>query len=189
MSSVDLTYQRALVDGTVGAEPVRFTMQTRHRSGSRGTSVGLALDVSWNIGDNHRNLDPITELHGTFAGDPVRLTGDFHLTDYYAFRYADITGSVGDDELSARIASVEAPAIAPATISIDGTFGSNSVTLYASIEGDLSGGRIEGLVGGRPMKLNAIVDRSDGHSVDVVGEYDGPAALLTLLVGALIYFL
>lgn len=144
--------------------------------------------MSWNIGDNHRNLDPITELHGTFAGDPVRLTGDFHLTDYYAFRYADITGSVGDDELSARIASVEAPAIAPATISIDGTFGSNSVTLYASIEGDLSG-RIEGLVGGRPMKLNAIVDRSDGHSVDVVGEYDGPAALLTLLVGALIYFL
>lgn len=184
---VDLTYRNSLLHGVVGSGPIRIAVAGRpNRASYAGTCSGHDFVLDLQVGSNHRNLNPTTELRGSYDGAPVELSGAVHLTSYFALRHVDITGTIGDHRVTAVVASVEAPASGPAVLSIDGHFDDAVITAYAAVGPTGRAQRIEGLVGGQTMRLT--VDTVAGLGVHIGGEYAGPPALLGLLVGALTYF-
>jgi hypothetical protein len=52
--------------------------------------------------------------------------------------------------------------------------------------GDLSSGYVQGTVAGKAFKVSAA---RHSQTVDLTGHYSGPADLLALIVGSLLYFL
>ena len=64
---------------------------------------------------------------------------------------------------------------------IDGNFDGTTITLFVAVASDLSGARLDGVIGGIPVKLDAT------HT-SVIGEYAGPPALFPLFLCSPLYF-
>ena len=167
--------------GVVGDQRVELLLKPRSRGGLRGKSFGAQIGGYWRIESNHKNLDPVGLFLGEYAGEPVHLRSEVHLTPHYAVRHADVSGTVGEQELQARVAPVEVPASGPTVVGVDGHFDGAAITLFVTVEGDLSEAHIHGVIGGQTVSIDAT--RSS-----VTGRYEGPAALFPLLVSCLLYF-
>jgi hypothetical protein len=152
------------------------------RAGIRGTCLGVSVNGYWRIESNHDNLDPEGLFLGDYGGSPIFLRNEVHLTPRYALRHADLVGKIGDQAVHARIASVEAPAYGPSVLGIDGEFDGDTISVYVAAATDTSDVHLDGLVGGRPIKLD-VTNRS------ISGEYSGPDALFLLFACVPLYFL
>jgi len=168
--------------GVVGDQRVDLVLDVPNsRASVRGTSMGGRVDGYWHIESNFNNLDPIGIFLGEYDGSPVFLRNEVHLTPHYALKHADLSGAIGEQELRARVAAVEAPAYGPSVWGVDGNFDGTTITVFVAVASDLSGARLDGVIGGLPIKLDAT--RSS-----VTGEYAGPRALFPLLVCSPLYF-
>ena len=183
MVAIDLERTGESLAGTVGEQRVDLLLgPSRSSAGVRGECLGAKVGGYWRIESNFDNLDPVALFLGEYAGDPVHLRSEVHLTSYFAVRHADISGTVGEQELRARAAPVEAPADGPRVMGIDGHLGGAAITLFATVMGDLSSASINGIIGGHPLRIDAT-------RTSVRGDFEGPATLFPLLVCALLYFL
>ena len=183
MVDVELVRAGEHLAGTVGEQRVELVLDIPNsRAGIRGESLGAPLGGYWRIESNFSNLDPVGLFLGEYDGRPVHLRSDVHLTPHYAVRHADVSGAVGEQELRAHVAPVEAPAYGPTVMSIDGDFDGAVITLFVTVATDLSKAHINGVIGGHPISIDATLS-------SVSGQYDGPAALFPLLVSCLLYFI
>jgi hypothetical protein len=178
---VQLERGEGTLAGVVGDQRVDLVFVPHSRAGIRGTSLGGRLDGYWHIESNYNNLDPVGIFLGEYDGSPVFVRNEVHLTPYYALRHADVFGAIGEQELRARVAAVEAPAFGPSVWGIDGNFDGSTITLFVAVASDLSGARLDGVIDGTPVKLDAT------HA-SVLGEYAGPPALFPLLLCSPLYF-
>jgi hypothetical protein len=182
MADVELARTDDRLAGSVGEQRVELLLEIpSSRAGVRGESLGAQVGGYWRIESNFNNLDPAGLFLGEYDGEPVHLRSEVHLTPHYAVRHADVSGTVGEQELRAHVAPVEAPAYGPAVMGVDGHFDGAAITLLVTVATDLSQAHINGAVGGHTVSIDAT--RSS-----VSGRYDGPAALFPLLVSCLLYF-
>ena len=169
--------------GMVGEQRVELVLDIPNsRAGIRGESLGAPVGGYWRIESNFNNLDPVGLFLGEYDGRPVHLRSDVHLTPHYAVRHADVSGAVGEQELRAHVAPIEAPAYGPTVMNIDGDFDGAVITLFVTVATDLSEAHINGVIGGHTISIDAALS-------SVSGQYDGPAALFPLLVSCLLYFI
>jgi hypothetical protein len=183
MADVELVRTDEGLAGVVGEQRVDlFLAIPRSRAGVRGQSLGAKVAGYWRIESNYNNLDPVGLFLGEYNGEPVHLRNEVHLTPHYAVRHADLSGAVGDRELQARVAPVEAAAFGPTVMGVDGHFDGAAITLFVTVGGDLEDAHIHGVIGGHIVSIDAT--RSS-----VTGRYEGPAALFSLLVSCLLYFI
>jgi len=169
--------------GSVGEQRVELLLKIpRSRAGVRGESLGAQVGGYWRIESNFNNRDPVGLFLGEYDGEPVHLRSAVHLTSDYAVRHADVSGTLGEQELRARVAPVEAPAYGPTVMGVDGNFDGAAITLFVAVATDLGEAHINGVIGGHAISIDAT--RSS-----VSGQYDGPAALFPLLVSCLLYFI
>lgn len=183
MADVQLVRTDEGFAGVVGDERVELLLKRpRSSGGASGMSFGAQIGGYWRIEPNHKNLDPVGLFLGEYDGEPVHLRSEVHLTPHYAVRHADVSGAVGEQELKARVAPVEAPASGPTVVGVDGHFDGAAITLFVTVEGDLSEAHIHGVIGGHSVSIDAT--RSS-----VTGRYEGPAALFPLLVSCPVFFI
>lgn len=167
----------------VGEQPVGlFLNLPAHRAGVRGQSFGAQVGGYWRIESNLNNSEPVGLFLGEYDRDPVHLRSEVHLTPHFAVSHADISGAIGELELRAHVAPVEAPANRPTVMSVDRHFDKTEITLFVTVATDLSEAHINGVIGGHTISISAT--RSS-----VTGQYDGPAALFPLLASCLLYFI
>jgi hypothetical protein len=169
--------------GVVGEQRVELLLEIPNsRAGVRGESLGAQVGGYWRIESNFNNRDPVGLLLGEYDGEPVHLRSEVHLTPHYDVRHADVSGTVGEQELRVHVAPVEAPAYGPTVMGVDGHFDGAAITLFVTVATDLSEAHINGIIGGHSTSIDAT--RSS-----VSGQFDGPAALFPLLVVSLLYFI
>lgn len=103
-------------------------------------------------------------------------------TPHYAVQHADVSGAVGERELRAHVAPVDAPACGPTVMCVDGDFGGAAITLFVTFEPDLS-----------KAHANAVIDWNTVNMVatrsSVSGQYDGSAAIFPLATCSLLHFI
>jgi hypothetical protein len=183
VAPVELARTDERLVGFVGEHRVDIALQTpTTRSGIRGESLGAQVRGYWNIESNFNNLDPVGLFLGEYDGQQVHLRSQIHLSSHYALRHADVSGAVGEHELRAHVAPVDAPACGPTVMCVDGDFDGAVITLFVSVEADLSEAHINGVIDGNTVNIDAT--RSS-----VSGQYDGPAELFPLLTCALLHFI
>ena len=182
MAEVHLERVENSLSGVLGARRVDLVLNVPNsRAGMRGTSLGVSVDGHWRIESNHDNLQPVGLFLGDYGGSPVYLRNEVHLTPRYSLRHADLSGTIGDHTVRARIASVEAPAFGPDVVGVDGDFDGETISVYVASAGNLSGIHVDGIIGGHPIKLD--VTRGS-----IRGEYSGPDALFPLFACTPLYF-
>lgn len=182
MAGVELVRTDGRLVGSVGEQRVELLLQIPgSRGGVRGESLGAQVGGYWRIESNFSSLDPAGLFLGAYDGEPVHLRSEVHLTPHYAVRHADVSGTIGEQELRAHVAPVEAPAYGPAVMGVDGHFGGAAITLLVTVATDLSAAHINGVIGAHTVSIDAT------HS-SVSGRYDGPAALFPLIVSCLLHF-
>lgn len=183
VAAVELARTDERLVGFVGEHRVDIALKVpTSRSGIRGESLGAQVDGYWNIESNLASLDPVGLFLGEYDGQPVHLRSQIHLTPHYAVRHADVSGAVGEHELRAHVAPVDAPACGPTIMCVDGDFDGAVITLFVSVEADLSEAHINGVINGNTVNIGAT--RSS-----VSGQCDGPAALFLLLTCSLLHFI
>ena len=192
---VDLTFERyRLLSGSVGGQPVRLELNVpTHNGVAAGTIAGIPVSAAWVNGDNYRIYPDVpSDLTGSFAGQPVELHATFHLEPGYFFDQGTITGHIGAEALDVTVEAAAAPGGrgGSRTVAADGTLGSTEFTIYATIDGPLTSGRLRGTVAGAPIRIDAARTRGpDGGRTRLTGSYQGPPALLALTAGALLHFI
>jgi hypothetical protein len=192
---VDLTFERSrLLSGSVGGQPIRLELNVpTHNGVAEGTIAGIAVSATWVNGNNFRIYPDVpSDLTGSFAGQPVELQGTFHLEPDYFFDRGTITGHIGTDSLDATVEAAAPPGGmgSSRTIAADGTLGSTEFTIYATIDGPLTSGKLRGTVAGTSIRIDAARTRgTDGEQTRLTGTYQGPLALLALIAGALLHFI
>lgn len=181
--AVSLVRTDASLIGAVGKQRVDLLLGLPcSRAGVRGECLGAKVGGYWRIESNFDNLDPVGLFLGEYDGEPVYLRSEVHLTPHHAVRHADISGTVGEQELQARAAPVEAPAYGPTVMGVDGHFDGAAITLFVTVMTHSSSAHINGVIGGHPISIDAT------HT-SVSGQYEGPVALFPLPVGSLLYFI
>jgi hypothetical protein len=192
---VDLTFERSrLLSGWVGGQPVRLELNVpTHNGVAAGTIAGIPVSASWVNGNNYYVYPDVpSDLTGSFAGQPVELHATFHLEPDYFFDRGTITGHIGTEALGATVEAAAPPGGmgSSRTIAADGTLGSTEFTIYATIDGPLTSGKLRGTVAGVPIRIDAARTRGpDGEQTRLTGTYQGPPALLALTAGALLHFI
>jgi hypothetical protein len=194
-ASIDLTFERSrLLSGSVGGQPVRLELNVpTHNGAAAGTIAGIPVSATWVNGNNYYIYPDVpSDLTGSFAGRPVALHATFHLEPDYFFDRGTITGHIGAEALDATVEAAAPPAGigSSRTIAAYGTLGSTEFTIYATIDGPLTSGKLRGTVAGAPIRIDAARARGpDGEQTRLTGTYQGPPALLALTAGALLHFI
>jgi hypothetical protein len=183
VATVQLERVANALTGVVATQRIDLVLDIPNsRAGIHGTSLGARVDGYWRIESNYNNLDPVGLFLGEYDGSPVFLRSEVHLTPYYAFRHADISGSIGEHEIQARVAAVDAPAHGPSVIGVDGEFAGETISVFVAAATDRSGMHLDGVIGGRPIKLDAT-------DTSITGEYEGPPALFLMFACTPLYFI
>lgn len=192
---IDLIFERSrLLSGSVGGQPVRLELNVpTHNGAAAGTIAGIPVSAAWVNGDNYRIYPDVpSDLTGSFAGQPVELHATFHLEPGYFFDRGTITGHIGAEALDATVEAAAPPTGlgGTRTVAADGTLGSTEFTIYATIDGPLTSGKLRGTVAGTPLRIDAARTHGpDGGQTRLTGSYQGPPALLALTAGALLHFI
>ena len=203
--------------GTFGDEPVEWQLN-RHQ-GVSGRMGAVELQASWTTGDNYvpepggwiprpgyisdfPNIP--AHLRGSFADLDAELHGVFHLDPNYSFERGSVVGRIGGVHLEATVLAASGGLGDSRTVAVEGTYGSVSFDVYATIDGGLSEGILHGSVdesvvhldlrrpaargslrlGDPPLEIDV-----PGPQVDLAGHYHGPRELLALMIGAALEFL
>jgi hypothetical protein len=188
---VDLVYGNSKeVTGTWAGQPVVITMNLPDsRAAASGVLGGQELRAAWSVGDHSTtHPDVPATLEGQLAGQLVALTGSFHLDGDYRFEHGDFRGHVGSRLLEAHVEALDGGLGSTGTVSVDGALGDDTFSVMATVAGDLSKAVVHGAVAGRPLHLEARIRRSAPRTVRIRGDYEGPPALLALIVGAVLFF-
>ena len=145
--------------GTLGDEPVEWVLARHHRVSGRIGGVGL--EASWTTGDNYvprpggwaPRRDYVSDfpnipadLSGSFADLDAELHGVFHLDPNYAFQRGSIVGRIGAVHLEATVLAASGGLGDSRTVAVEGTYGSASFEIYATIDAGLSRGMLHGFV-------------------------------------------
>jgi hypothetical protein len=191
---IDLTFERPrLLTGSVGGQPVRLELNVpTHNGRAAGTIAGIPVSATWVNADNYDiHPDVPSDLTGSFAGQPVELHAVFHLEPGYFFDRGRVTGQIGAEALRATVeAAAPPPGGSTRTIAADGTLGSTEFTIYATIDGPRTTGKLRGTVAGTPISIDAArAHGPDGGRTRLTGSYQGPPALLALTAGAFLHFI
>ena len=192
---IDLTFEHSrLLSGSVGGQPFRLELNVPTHDGvAAGTIAGIPVSAAWVNGDNYRIYPDVpSDLTGSFAGQPVELHATFHLEPGYFFDQGTITGHIGAEALDATVEAAAAPGGlgGSRTVAADGTLGSTEFTIYATIDGPLTSGKLRGTVAGTPIHIDAARTHGPhGGQTRLTGSYQGPPALLALTAGALLHFI
>ncbi len=179
--SVDLTYRnRRALTGNLGVTAVELICDLpRHDGALRGRLGGSPVAARWSTNGEE------VSLTGTFGTLPVNLEGRFGHEPSDCFDAGDVTGRIGLQVLNAHVERADG-GLSTSTIYAEGALADVSFSLWATLEGDLTRGIVRGTVGGRPFELTAT---SDYHHLHIVGTYQGPDALLIVIVGSLANFI
>jgi hypothetical protein len=192
---IDLTFERyRVLSGSVGGQPVRLELNVpTHNGVAAGTIAGIPVSAAWVNGDNYRIYPDVpSDLTGSFAGQPVELHATFHLEPGYFFDQGTVTGHIGAEAFDATVEAAAAPGGmgGTRTVAADGTLGSIEFTIYATIDGPLTSGKLRGTVAGAPIRIDAARTHGpDGGQTRLTGSYQGPPALLALTAGVLLHFI
>lgn len=182
MPSINITRTINGLEGTVADQSIRLVAQIpRHHGDIRGEYMGSQLHCYWNIESNFRTSDPSATLLGEYDSLPIVVRSQIHLTRSYALRGAEIDGMLGHVPVQARLKPVDAPAHGPRVIEIDGTFGTDGITLFATLD---TGRRLAQLYGGIGNAQIAVEITAES----ITGEYAAAKPLFPLLVVPLLYF-
>ena len=201
--------------GTLGDEPVEWHLARHQRVSGRMGAVGL--EASWTTGDNYvpepggwtPGPDYVSDfpnipadLGGSFADRETELHGVFHLDPDYVFQRGSIIGHIGTVHLEATALAASGGLCDGRTVAVEGTYGSVSFEVYATIDAGLSRAMVHGSVDEALVHLDlnrSSVQRTlrpgrppidfPGPEVRVLGNYHGPPELLAVMVGAVLQFL
>jgi len=185
----ELTFRdRRIVEGSVGGSPVQLLGQWSHQGSAEGDWAGAALGVTWRAGPASGQADALSgELEGRFAEREVDLRAGFRLQIGLGPGAGEVSGRVGEEELLAELGPATG-GLGGHAVAAEGHLGATSFEVFVSLSGDHARAAVRGKVGGEPVRL-------DGHRLEeagvvhLAGQYSGPAALLALLAGALLYFM
>jgi hypothetical protein len=191
---VDLTYERSRqLTGSVGGLPVRLDLNVpAHKGAAAGTIAGIPVSAAWENGDNYYIYPDVpADLEWSFAGQPVELHATFHLEPGYFFDRGTVAGHVGAEALDATIEAAASGGLSGTpTVAADGTLGAAAFTIYATINGPRTSGKIRGTVACAPVRIDAARTRHPGGvTTRLTGSYQGPPALLALTAGAFLHFI
>ncbi len=187
-TTVDLTYtNKGRLTGRFAGQTVDVSSELPSGKGKAiGTFAGEPVAANWQTaynGEASQRVVPVT-LDGSFAKQSVLLSATFRLKPNYLFDSGIVTGTSHTKPVHADVTS--AAGESSSSVNVDGSFSGAAFSLYATIAGDLRSGLIRGNVGGKPTQLTAKVQSG---VIRVTGDYSGPAALLVLAIGSLLYFL
>ena len=188
---VELTYRdHNLVVGHLGGIAIHAELTVPSHSGTAtGTFAGAGLRASWQVDDNstaHRGSS--AALDGELAGRGFHLRGRFVLQPGLLFDRGVVAGELGGESVVARVTTAEGGLDSTSTVAVHGTVGVTDLELFASLGGDLTHGIVRGTLGDRPVGLDAAREESSS-TVRITGAYEGPPALLAVIVGVLVYFM
>jgi len=183
---VDLTQRDDRVTGTVAGEPVDLALMVPHSEGSaEGTFAGAQISVTWRLAANGEwQPDVPASLHGTYGGAQVRLSGWFHLPDL-RFDHGRVEGEIDGEPIAVYVEPAD-PAGDAGSFAADGYF----AEVGFSLSGVATPGEavLNGAVAGRPVELAVESGEGPDRVRTLKGTYEGPAPLLLLLAGALLFF-
>lgn len=182
-----MSYDNEHLTGVDSGRQVDVTASLPQSAGTAsGTFAGKRVDVHWSI-EHDGSADQVTipaTVGGTLAGVPVSLRGTFDLAPSFLFASGTVSGTAGGTPVDAR--ATRAQGESSSSVDVGGTFAGVPFSLYGTVSGDLSGGHVQGTVGGKAFKVTAS---RKAEAVDLTGDFAGPPDLLALIVGALLYFL
>ena len=188
---IDLTLRDRFLDGTVNGEATHLDLGGRsHDITMQGTLAGEVVEVRVSYDSNYESPIGLTaRLTGSFAGQQAELSFGYDLEPSYRFQRGEVIGNVAGRRLRVTVAPTS-----PSTdgVSISGRWGSDAIELSASVGGDLMDGTIGGAIGDTAVDISARSSWSPARSertMQVIGTWDGPVALLVLGVGVLINFM
>ncbi len=187
---VELVYRdHEVMEGTVAGTEVQLRVAApSHHGSASGTFSGSEVAATWDLDDNSSSHpEPGGSLAGHFGDEAVSVRGRFHLDPGFFFDRAHITGALGARPVELDVTAAEGGLGSTNTVVIDGTVGETAFDLSAALSGDLTRAKVRGTVGDRPVRLDA--SKVEPATVRIVGAYEGPSALLAVIVGSLVYFL
>ncbi len=129
--------------------------------GVSGRIGAVSLEASWTTGDNYvprpggwtPRPDYVSDfpnipadLSGSFADLDAELHGVFHLDPNYAFQRGSVVGRIGAVHLEATVLAASGGLGDSRTVAVEGTYGSVSFEIYATIDAGLSRGILHGTV-------------------------------------------
>jgi hypothetical protein len=183
-----LVYRDDHLAGTVAGGPVDMELHLHTERGAEGTFAGVTVSATWRSAANGAwQPDVPAALHGVFGDAPVRLLGWLHLEPDLIFDHGTVEGEVAGVAVSADIEALDRDGDT-------GSFAAHGVFAGAgfSVRGFAAPGQlawVEGSVDGRPLRVE-VEDQVDGEARArrVSGTYAGPAPLLAVFCGALLFF-
>jgi hypothetical protein len=186
---VALSLANKRLTGSVDGVDVDVDIDIPHsHSTATGTFAGSEVSAAWRLGDNSTEHPGVAgSLQGRFAGLAVTLSGTFHLDDDWAIEWAEITRDIGGEPIHGRVEALGGGLSDTNTVGVDGNFAGTAFTVAATISGDMSGGMIRGRVDDKPIRLDDRV-RPGRNAIHLTGRYDGPSALLAVIVATYLFF-
>jgi Clp amino terminal domain, pathogenicity island component len=201
---VDLTYSHGDLDGSkpgrlsgaLAGQPVDLAVGPPLSEGqAQGTFGSLEVSAAWKIGGDSDSWGPAwpAYLGGTFGEVSANLYAWIRFDDEPTAHgnnpdhYVKIEGDFAGRPVSVYIALTDPD-------SVGGSFAAHGIFAGSdfSVRGKVTCGfhaTLVGAISGQPVRVNAgLPDGPDGLAT-VNGSYDGPAALLLIMAGSLLFFL
>ena len=186
---IALNHRDGRLAGTVAGQPVDMSLDVpKSRGRARGTFADDNVSASWQLGDNTTWHPAVpVSLNGTFAGHRALLFGWVPLDPPYHFDHASIDGHFAGQPVSAYLEEGD-PGGDTGTFAAHGIFAASDFSLRGAV---ICGSRavLEGAISGRPVRLQAQHDDGPHRAATLSGTFDGPAPLLLLLTGAVLFFM
>ncbi|MHB1533459.1 MAG: hypothetical protein ACYC1D_02410 [Acidimicrobiales bacterium] len=192
-AQVDLQYlDRERLEGFVGAAAVNLHLTLPHHAAHAvGTVGGAPLAAAWDVADNSTtHPGQSASLTARFSDQDLTLSGTFHLEPSFFFDHADLVGTFGDQAIEAHVEAIQGGYDTTNAVHVAGSFAGAELSLFAAIAGDLTAAKVRGDVASTPVQLDATrLGEGADRGVQVTGRYEGPTALLLVMVAALLYFM
>jgi hypothetical protein len=184
---VALFYSGGDLIGTIGVARVEVHHPDSDTRGARSGSVGgVPFQVSWRQSSSSgtRITDRVT-LSGTTADTQVRLAAALRPGPTGSFGYATVNGMLADQAVDVEVHAADGPGNGDA-VKIEGTFAGSAVDLYADVLANYQQlAVVRGTCDGAVVHVDISRQRD---AREVTGTYEGPTALLVILLVALLSF-
>jgi hypothetical protein len=165
------------------------------RQGANGIFAGSEMSAGWRL--KYSSAEPAdidASLRGHFGDQVVTLSGQFHLDDYHTIDRASISGQIDGQAILATVEALDGGLDHGhgRTVAVEGRFAGTSLALVATVSADCRNGTVRGSIDSIPVQIDAArppgSTRRDRGRLRVTGTYQGPPALLAVIVGTLLRF-
>ncbi len=182
---VDLSVSNgSLIVGTFGGAEVRLRLAPSWGRLS-GVFAGVRVKASWQADDSPSTWEHAETIRGLFGGQIVGLEVSQSGLSVPVTERVSVIGDLAGQRLRAGVTG-PAGLDRESPIQVDGTIAETPFRL--GLLGRSGGRLIQGSIGDRPILLQALRD-SRPDSLTIRGSYEGPPALLALIVCALVALL